>query len=72
MLYFDLAEIYGYETKSFNRPVKNNTAKLEKYFDTMKIAGLDIYRISDMRSSMQRGRWIPKNWWRQPKTWILF
>lgn len=29
MLDFDLAEIYGYETKNFNRQVKNNIAKFE-------------------------------------------
>lgn len=29
MLDVDLAEIYGYETKSFNRQVKNNSAKFE-------------------------------------------
>ena len=29
MLDFDLAEIYGYETKNFNRQVKNNVAKFE-------------------------------------------
>ena len=29
MLDFDLAEIYGYETKSFNRQVKNNSARFE-------------------------------------------
>lgn len=27
MLDFELAEIYGYETKNFNRQVKNNAAK---------------------------------------------
>ncbi len=29
MLDFELAEIYGYETKNFNRQVKNNVAKFE-------------------------------------------
>ena len=29
MLDFDLAEIYGYETKNFNRQVKNNAEKFE-------------------------------------------
>ena len=29
MLDVDLAEIYGYETKNFNRQVKNNRAKFE-------------------------------------------
>ena len=29
MLDFELAEIYGYETKSFNRQVKNNAKKFE-------------------------------------------
>jgi hypothetical protein len=29
MLDFELAEIYGYETKNFNRQVKNNAEKFE-------------------------------------------
>ena len=29
MLDFELAEIYGYETKNFNRQVRNNAAKFE-------------------------------------------
>ncbi len=29
MLEFELAEIYGYETKNFNRQVKNNIEKFE-------------------------------------------
>lgn len=29
MLDFDLAELYGYETKNFNRQVKNNAGKFE-------------------------------------------
>ena len=29
MLDFDLAEIYGYETKNFNRQVKNNADRFE-------------------------------------------
>ena len=29
MLDFELAEIYGYETKNFNRQVKNNTERFE-------------------------------------------
>lgn len=29
MLDFDLAEIYGYETKNFNRQVKNNIERFE-------------------------------------------
>ena len=29
MMDFDLAEIYGYETKNFNRQVKNNSEKFE-------------------------------------------
>lgn len=32
MLDFELAEIYGYETKNFNRQVKNNTYKFNEYF----------------------------------------
>lgn len=29
MLDMDLAELYGYETRNFNRQVKNNSSKLE-------------------------------------------
>ena len=32
MLDFELAEIYGYETKSFNRQVKNNNDKFDEDF----------------------------------------
>ena len=32
MLDFDLAEIYGYETKNFNRQVKNNISKFDEDF----------------------------------------
>lgn len=32
MLDFELTEIYGYETKNFNRQVKNNTDKFNEYF----------------------------------------
>lgn len=32
MLDFELAEIYGYETKNFNRQVKNNLAKFDEDF----------------------------------------
>jgi len=32
MLDFDLAEIYGYETKNFNRQVKNNIEKFDNDF----------------------------------------
>lgn len=33
MLDFELAEIYGYETKTFNQQVKNNIEKLMKILD---------------------------------------
>lgn len=32
MLDFELAEIYGYETKNFNRQVKNNNDKFDEDF----------------------------------------
>ena len=32
MLDFDLAELYGYETKNFNRQVKNNRTKFPNDF----------------------------------------
>ena len=38
MLDFELAEIYGYETKNFNRQVKNNAARLWKSYRGAKIS----------------------------------
>ena len=32
MLDFELAEIYGYETKTFNQQVKNNIEKFDEDF----------------------------------------
>ena len=32
MLDMDLAKIYGYSTKDFNRQVKNNIEKFDQYF----------------------------------------
>ena len=48
MLDFELAEIYGYETKNFNRQVKNNIEKfeMEDYVHLKILEGRtnDIYR----------------------------
>lgn len=39
MLDFDLAQIYGYETKNFNRQVKNNIERFDSDF---------MFQLSDM------------------------
>ena len=61
MLDFDLAEIYGYETKNFNRQVKNNIEKFDndfmfqlsdsevEYFSRCKIFTLNTGRGSNIK-----------------------
>ena len=39
MLDFELAEIYGYETKDFNQQVKNNIEQLDDDFNSQKRNG---------------------------------
>ena len=39
MLDFELAEIYGYETKDFNQQVKNNIEKFDDDFNSQKRNG---------------------------------
>ena len=45
MLDFDLAEIYGYETKNFNRQVRNNIEKFDEDF----MFQLNEYEFSFLR-----------------------
>ena len=61
MLDFDLAEIYGYETKNFNRQVRNNIEKFDEdfmfqlsddevdYFSRCKIFTLNTGRGSNIK-----------------------
>ena len=62
MLDFELAEIYGYETKSFNRQVKNNAAKFEGdefMFRLTKEEFDEIMRCKNFTSSWGGNRYLP-------------
>lgn len=62
MLDFDLAEIYGYETKNFNRQVKNNAAKFEGdgfMFRLTKEEYQEILRCKNFTSSWGGTRYLP-------------
>ena len=62
MLDFEVAEIYGYETKSFNRQVKNNAAKFEGdefMFQLTKQEFDDILRCKNSTSSWGGARYLP-------------
>ena len=53
MLDFELAEIYGYETKNFNRQVKNNNDKFDEdfMFQLSKEEYKEILRCKNFTSS---------------------
>lgn len=54
MLDFELAEIYGYSTKDFNRQVRNNIQKFEGYmFQLTEYEVLEISRCKNSTSIMQ-------------------
>ena len=59
MLDFELAEIYGYETKNFNRQVKNNNDKFDEdfMFQLSKEEYKEILRCKNFTSS-----WIGKKY----------
>lgn len=62
MLDFELAEIYGYETKNFNRQVKNNAAKFEGddfMFQLTKAESDEILRCKNFTSSWGGTRYLP-------------
>ena len=62
MLDFDLAEIYGYETKNFNRQVKNNHAKFEGdafMFRLNREEFQEILRCNNFTSSWGGSRYLP-------------
>ena len=46
MLDFELAEIYGYETKNFNRQVKNNAEKFDGEDFMFRLTKNEIYELS--------------------------
>ncbi len=62
MLDFELAEIYGYETKNFNRQVKNNAAKFEGdafMFQLTKEEFSTILRCKNFTSGWGGTRYLP-------------
>ncbi|MCR5633248.1 MAG: ORF6N domain-containing protein [Eubacterium sp.] len=62
MLDFELAEIYGYETKNFNRQVKNNIEKFEGdefMFKLKREEYNEILRCKNFTSSWGGKRYLP-------------
>ena len=61
MLDFELAEIYGYETKNFNRQVKNNNDKFDEdfMFQLSKEEFKEILRCKNFTSSWGGTRHLP-------------
>ena len=61
MLDFELAEIYGYETKNFNRQVKNNNDKFDQdfMFQLSKEEYKEILRCKNFTSSWGGTRHLP-------------
>ena len=62
MLDFDLARIYGYETKNFNRQVKNNIEKFDNdfMFELTKDEWARIMRCKNFTAnSLSKSRYLP-------------
>ena len=61
MLDFELAEIYGYETKNFNKQVKNNNDKFDEdfMFQLSKEEYKEILRCKNFTSSWVETRHLP-------------
>ena len=60
MLDFELAEIYGYETKNFNRQVKNNIEKFdEDFMFQLTEEELKNLRCKNFTSSWGGSRYLP-------------
>ena len=61
MLDFELAEIYGYETKNFNRQVKNNIEKFEgeDFMFRLTEEEMDDFRCKIFTSSWGGTRYLP-------------
>jgi len=56
MLDVDLAEIYGYETKNFNRQVKNNCVKFEGDDFMFQLTDEELDRLSRCKNcTLNRG-----------------
>ena len=56
MLDFELAEIYGYETKNFNRQVKNNCVKFEGDDFMFQLTDEELDRLSRCKNcTLNRG-----------------
>ena len=62
MLDVDLAEIYGYETKSFNRQVKNNQLKFEGEDFMFQLTDEEVAQLSRCKNfTLNRGTGRGKN-----------
>ena len=62
MLDVDLAEIYGYETKNFNRQVKNNKAKFEGDDFMFQLTDEEVEQLSRCKNfTLNRGSGRGKN-----------
>lgn len=61
MLDFELAEIYGYETKNFNRQVKNNIEKFEgeDFMFQLTVEEIENLRCKNFTSSWGGTRYLP-------------
>lgn len=61
MLDFDLAEIYGYETKNFNRQVKNNIERFEgeDFMFRLTKEEYDNLRCKNFTSRWGGSRYLP-------------
>ena len=62
MLDFELAEIYGYETKNFNRQVKNNAERFEGdefMFQLTRYEIEELSRCKNFTSSWGGSRYLP-------------
>ncbi|OWV21228.1 hypothetical protein B7982_13315, partial [Fibrobacter sp. UWB2] len=56
MLDADLAEIYGYSTKAFNRQVKNNIEKFDEDF-RFQLSNSEIEELSRSKKGMRTNSW---------------
>lgn len=65
MLDFELAEIYGYETKNFNRQVKNNAAKFEGEDFMFQLTDKEVEELSRCKNftlKKETGRAVRLSW----------
>ena len=61
MLDFELAQIYGYETRYFNRQIKNNIERFddEFRFQLIKVEFKEILKCKNFTSSWSGSRKLP-------------